>query len=75
MRWWKWVGLGALTAVAVAGTTVVVSRQRREWVDADDADLSARLRSRLLELRTELADVPSADTRPGVTPPAAADAT
>ncbi len=50
MRWWKWVGLGALTAVAVAGTVVVV-RSRRHWVDADDGEIGQRLHARLDELR------------------------
>lgn len=50
MRWWKWVGLGALAAVAVAGAAVAV-RSRRQWVDADDEEISRRLHGRLDELR------------------------
>jgi len=52
MRWWKWIGLGALAAVAVAGATAVVVRQRRTWVDADDTEIAERLRGRLAELRS-----------------------
>lgn len=48
---WKWIGLGVIAAVAVAGATAVVVRQRRTWVDADDAELAERLKRRLADLR------------------------
>jgi hypothetical protein len=50
VRWWKWVGLGAVAAVAVTGA-VVVARSRRTYVDADDTEIAERLRARLEQLR------------------------
>jgi hypothetical protein len=46
------VGLGALATVAVAGTTIIVSRQRRTWIDSDDHVIGERLRARLADLRS-----------------------
>jgi len=41
-----------LATVAVAGTGAVVVRQRRSWVETEDAEIADRLRQRLADLRS-----------------------
>jgi hypothetical protein len=46
---WKWLGLGALVAIAV-GTAVVAERRRRHWREYDTAEIRTRLQERFAGL-------------------------
>ncbi|HEX5587619.1 MAG TPA: hypothetical protein VFZ17_09940 [Acidimicrobiia bacterium] len=44
-RRWKWIGLGAVAAIA-AGTAIVVERRRRRWREYDVAEIRRHLHER-----------------------------
>jgi hypothetical protein len=49
---WKWIGLAGLVGVVAVGATVgakQVQRSRREYADADPAELRDRLHARFAE--------------------------
>jgi hypothetical protein len=53
---WKWIGLAGLVGVVAVGATVGakhVQRSRREYADADPAELRDRLRARFAEVATD----------------------
>jgi len=45
-RTWKWLGLGALAAIAVGSAVVAVERRRRHWRHYDTDEIRARLHDR-----------------------------
>jgi hypothetical protein len=47
-RRWKWLGLGAIAAIAV-GSAIVVQRRRRHWREYDTDEIRARLHARFDE--------------------------
>jgi len=44
-RTWKWLGLGALAAIA-AGSAIAVERRRRHWRHYDTDEIRAALHER-----------------------------
>jgi hypothetical protein len=56
-RHWKWIGLGALAAIAVGGA-VAARRRRRHWRALDTAEIRAHLHDRFAAL-DPLPDEPS----------------
>jgi hypothetical protein len=49
-RRWKWIGLGAIAAIAVASAVVVQQRRRRQWRNYDTDEIRARLQERFAAL-------------------------
>jgi hypothetical protein len=45
-RRWKWIGLGAIAAIAVGSAAVAHRRRRRRWQDYDTTDIRSRLHER-----------------------------
>jgi hypothetical protein len=48
-RRWKWLGLGAVAAIA-AGTAIAAERRRRAWQNYDAEEIRTRLHERFAEL-------------------------
>jgi len=48
-RRWKWIGLGAVAAIA-AGATIAARRRRRQWREYDTAEIRSRLHARFGQL-------------------------
>jgi hypothetical protein len=46
---WKWIGLGAVAAIA-AGTVFAAERRRRRWRDYDTDEIRTRLHQRFAAL-------------------------
>jgi hypothetical protein len=49
---WKWLGLGAVAAIAL-GTAIVAERRRRHWRQYDTAEIRTRLHERFAALEPE----------------------
>jgi hypothetical protein len=49
-RRWKWIGFGAIAAIAVGSAVVVQRRRTRQWRDYDTAEIRARLQERFSEI-------------------------
>jgi hypothetical protein len=43
---WKWIGLGAIAAIALGSAVVVQRRRQRRWQDYDTAEIRRRLHER-----------------------------
>jgi hypothetical protein len=56
-RSWKWLGLGAIAAVA-AGSAIVAERRRRRWRDYDAGEIRSRLHERFAALEPPTGDQP-----------------
>jgi hypothetical protein len=48
-RSWKWLGLGAIAAIA-AGTVIAAEHRRRRWREYDTAEIRAHLHDRFAAL-------------------------
>jgi hypothetical protein len=48
---WKWIGLGAVAAIA-AGTALIAEQRRRRWRDYDTNEIRSRLHQRFAALNT-----------------------
>jgi hypothetical protein len=46
---WKWIGLGAVAAIA-AGTALIAEQRRRRWRDYDTDEIRSRLHQRFAAL-------------------------
>jgi hypothetical protein len=49
-RRWKWIGLGAIAAIAVGSALVAHRRRQRRWHDYDTAEIRSRLHERFAQV-------------------------
>jgi hypothetical protein len=54
---WKWIGLGAIAAIA-AGTAIAAERRRRHWRNLDTAEIRTHLHERFAALDPRPAEGP-----------------
>jgi hypothetical protein len=59
-RRWKWIGLGAIAAIAVGTAVVVQQRRRRQWQNYDAGEIRERLHERFVALDEPIAERPDA---------------
>jgi hypothetical protein len=57
---WKWIGLGAVAAIA-AGTVLVAERRRRRWREYDTDEIRTRLHERFATLDAPSDEKPTLD--------------
>jgi len=55
---WKWIGLGAVAAIA-AGTVFAAERRRRRWREYDTDEIRTRLHERFAALEPPNAQPPT----------------
>jgi len=57
---WKWIGLGAVAAIA-AGTVFAAERRRRRWREYDTDEIRTRLHERFAALDPPSDEQPTLD--------------